>query len=501
MPYFKMPDGTWEEGANQAAASRTYNARRAGLTVRQNVPVTIERLPVQQQITPRANEPVNLQILEQGKPIRPTVAGPVSLQRANVVQAKQSVVSPPVQPVIVPLELELVDNRLRPIRRPVRVLPGQPIKLPEPLQRIEIGGHQAVLQPAALPPAIQALPPLVIVPSDSIVRPTRYVYVPGLARDAFVARPCKDLKEFKERIRTVFGYLDKRVHNGQVSPNMTHPDIFMTGAVGALCRSGGTTPVNCGRALRWVLLSTGDRQTYKSKAFKRLGAPQENLVGLKPGMPKPPKELEYDGDHTAQCLAAEYMAQPKRMTPAPKIGNQPEKIEPKALSGLQPDDILYIVGHGNQRGGTLTYKVAPLSSHPVRDEAIDADQPGKCKEREHLERWYVDPLTLAALLVDDGLPITHKNIEMVMCYGAGMSLAKEQTVQSFCGRLAGALGAYGYKKIKVRGTVGLVMSDLSVNPSLTPRADGKLTINTGDEHEVKPTDPRHGKLFRTFKAG
>ena len=112
----------------------------------------------------------------------------------------------------------------------------------------------------------------------------------------------------------------------------------------------------------------------------------------------------------------------------------------------------------------------------------------------------MDPLTLAALLVDDGLPITHKNIEMVMCYGAGISLSKEQTVQSFCARLAGALGAYGYKQIKIRGTVGLVMSDLSVNPSLTPRADGKLTINTGDKHQVKPTDPGHGKLFRTFAA-
>jgi hypothetical protein len=365
---------------------------------------------------------------------------------------------------------------------------------------MEIVGHQAVLQPAALPPANQALPPLVIVPSKSIVRPTRYVYVPGLARDEFVGRPCKDLKEYKDRIRNVFGYREKRVHNGYDHSNTAYPDIFMTGAVGALCSSNGATPVNCGRTLRWVLLSTGHRQTHTSKAFKRLGAPQENLLGLKPGMPKPPKELEYDVDHTPQCLAAEYMAQPKRMTPAPKIGNQPEKIDPTALSGLQRDDILYIVGHGNQRGGTLTYKVAPRASHPVRDEAIDADQPGTCKEREHQERWYVDPLTLAALLVDDGLPITHKKIEMVMCYGAGIRLAKEQTVQSFCARLAGALGAYGYKQIEICGTVGLVMSDLAVNPSLTPRADGKLTINTGAKHQVKPTDPGHGNLFRTFTA-
>ena len=117
MPQFKMPDGTYEEGANQAAASRTYNARRAGLTVRQTVPVTIEQMPVQQQITP-------------------TVEGPVQLQRANVVHFKQSVVPSPVQPVIAPLVIEPADNRVRPIRPPVRVLPKQPFRLPQPLQSI-----------------------------------------------------------------------------------------------------------------------------------------------------------------------------------------------------------------------------------------------------------------------------------------------------------------------------------------------------------------------------
>jgi hypothetical protein len=244
-----------------------------------------------------------------------------------------------------------------------------------------------------------------------------------------------------------------------------------------------------------------DRKMYTSKAFKLLGAPQDNYMGLKPGKPNPPKELVYDVADTPHCVGSEYMAQQKGKPLAPNDQNQPARIEPQALAGLQDDDILYIVGHGNQRGGTLTYKVPVPSSHPVQDEQEAERQPGVCAAGEHLEKWYVDPATLAALLVDEGLPITHKKIEMVMCYGAGMALAGEQTVQPFCQRLAGALGGYGYKRINVRGTLGLVMSDLSINPSLTPsREGGNLIINTGVKHQVKPNASGHAKLYRSFAA-
>jgi len=87
-----------------------------------------------------------------------------------------------------------------------------------------------------------------------------------------------------------------------------------------------------------------------------------------------------------------------------------------------------------------------------------------------------------------------------MCYGAGMALAGEQTVQPFCQRLAGALGAFGYKKIYVRGTLGLVMSDLSINPSLTPGPQGNLIIHSGDRHKMMPNTSAHAKLYRTFAA-
>jgi hypothetical protein len=106
--------------------------------------------------------------------------------------------------------------------------------------------------------------------------------------------------------------------------------------------------------------------------------------------------------------------------------------------------------------------------------------------------------------VAEGLPTTHKNIEMVMCYGAGLAASNEQTVQPFCQRLAGALFGFGFNEIKVRGAIGLVMGgDLSVNPSIAPRdtRDGaKLIINTSRNQYVKPTDANYKKLFQTFAS-
>jgi hypothetical protein len=118
--------------------------------------------------------------------------------------------------------------------------------------------------------------------------------------------------------------------------------------------------------------------------------------------------------------------------------------------------------------------------------------------------WHVDPTTLAALLVDEGLPITHQNIEMIMCYGTGLSLTSQQTVQSFCQRLAGALSGFGYKQIKVRATFGMAMGpDLSVNPSLTPTSTlvGKKLVEKlviDPNKNVTPNDPHHQDLFVTY---
>ena len=373
---------------------------------------------------------------------------------------------------------------------------------PAPLQRM---GAQRVLVPPG--PVLPEKPPLqrmaaqrVLTPAAEGDGPCSYIYIPGLARSSFVNSPTYDLQGFLNRVRTTFGYLDKDVvgQNSRVKPE---DDAFMMGAVKALCTTKGAKPLDCGQSMRWVQISSGK---VKSKVFK-FGSPQKNILSRKAGQnPVAPKELEYDRAHQSPCLAAEYMAQMKRALPVRQGEDKAEPAERKALAGLKSDDTLYIVGHGNPLGATLTFKCPPPASHPVRDKGKDEDQPGACNNSEHLEKWYVDPTTLAALLVAEGLPTTHKNIEMVMCYGAGLAVSNEQTVQSFCQRLAGALFGFGFNQIKVRGAVGLVMGgDLSVNPSITPREtrDGvKLIINTSPSQYVKPTDANYKKLFQTFAS-
>jgi len=246
---------------------------------------------------------------------------------------------------------------------------------------------------------------------------------------------------------------------------------------------------------------------YTSKAFKVLGAPQDNYMALTAGTRTAPKELAYDRGEDPHCIGSEYSAQRKPAEPADQ--NRPARIELLPLEHLRDDDILYIVGHGNQRGGTLTYKVPVPGSHRVQDARVPERQPAVCTVPDkHFEKWYVDPTALAALLRDEGLPKTHKHIEMWMCYGAGMALAGEQTVQSYCQRLAGALGGFGYKRIQVRGVLGLTYPDLSINPALRhfdpssdgPEKAGQLIIPVGDENRVMPNTAAHGKLYRTFAA-
>jgi hypothetical protein len=95
----------------------------------------------------------------------------------------------------------------------------------------------------------------------------------------------------------------------------------------------------------------------------------------------------------------------------PDDQNLAQPNEAKTLARLRAVDILCIVGHGNPLGATLTYKCPPPASHRVKDSSIKKDEPGYdrpgvCQKDDHMERWHVDPTTLAALLVDEGLPIT-----------------------------------------------------------------------------------------------
>jgi hypothetical protein len=46
----------------------------------------------------------------------------------------------------------------------------------------------------------------------------------------------------------------------------------------------------------------GDRKMYASKAFRQLGAPQDNYMALTPGKKNPPKELAYDVQDSPHCI-------------------------------------------------------------------------------------------------------------------------------------------------------------------------------------------------------
>lgn len=337
--------------------------------------------------------------------------------------------------------------------------------------------------------------------------PSGYIYIPGLARTAFMSVPTYDLQGFLNRIENTFGYLEKEIV-GQNSRADAKEDAFMTGAVKALANIKGAKPLDCGQYLLWARLSSG-KTAPKSKVIKKFGSPMENILSLKAGQnPQAPNELDYDRAHSSPCVAAEYIGQARPVLKRPQNEDHPEPPVKKTLAGLRSDDTLYIVGHGNPLGATLAYKCPPPASHPVRDKARDEVQPGTCNNSEHVEKWYVDPTTLAALLLAEGLPATHKNIEMVMCYGAGLAVRNEQTVQPFCQRLAGTLSGFGYSKIKVRGAVGLVLGgDLSVNPSFTRRevikdgkAKTKLIINTSANQYVQANNPNYKKLFQTFSG-
>jgi hypothetical protein len=359
-------------------------------------------------VTPPVQNSIIVEQLEEMRPVVATREGPVILSR-YVIQTRATIDPPPALQAVITIgqspmvKAPPLQGRLAPSNQGQAILAPLPIVshnvvVNQPAQLVQIAQVQQV-QPAQV-----IRPPLIIQPA-SRVRPTSYVYIPGLARDEFVQRPCPDLASLKARLRATFGCRLKRVYGGRDGQNFVEPDPFITGSVASLCDLKGATPINCGTAFLWALISSTDRNLYQeestglryfdanrkmytSKAFKVMGAPQDNYAALTPGKKIPPKELVYDVPDTPHCVGSEYMAQ--RKAAKPDEGNQPAPNEPRALAGLRDDDVLYIVGHGNHRGGMLVYKVPVPSSHPVQDEQ-QAKQQGVCAHHTHFERWYVDP--------------------------------------------------------------------------------------------------------------
>lgn len=265
-----------------------------------------------------------------------------------------------------------------------------------------------------------------------------YIYVPGLAREEVVDKQ----GSFDDKIQSVFS-----------------GDPFITSAVKSLQLKGGKGIV-CGKALQWL---------DTAKMPKRLlGDLRDNILTRQVGkQPKAPRGLdifEFPGVGSLWCHVKEMLAQPKSQ----KIKGK------KMIMTLHPGDMLNILGHGNPRGGSLGFRTETLE---------------KCRKPNcsltHRIFWSVDPVTLASLLIDEGLPKTHKKIQMVQCFGAGLKDEQYQTVQPYAERLADALKGHGYKSIRVGGAVGIVWGgNLKVSPNLIPEGE-RLLIKISEKEKFE----------------
>lgn len=308
-----------------------------------------------------------------------------------------------------------------------------------------------------------------------------YVYVPGLAVDAEVSVKHDD-DQLPIRAQAVF-----TVRNTYASA--AAPDPFIAGTIKVLLEKGAK-PVICRQALKWVMVPGPDED---AQVFKKVGMPVHNVLAKKLGdKPAPPIKLnltkgtEPHAVHP-RCTLPEHIAQAGTTKAAADVQNKP-------LARLQAGDTLYIVGHSNPNGGTLNYKryASTPQSHPM---AQYGEPPG-CPAPDHFEKWHVDPVTLAALLVDEGLAATKIEIVVVGCFSGGLPQDELQTLQSYAQRLAGSLFARGYVKIRASGAKGLVIPGkgvMKVSTSALKQDDGSFNVDT------QSVEPFHKRFFRFFK--
>ena len=271
-----------------------------------------------------------------------------------------------------------------------------------------------------------------------------YIYVPCLAREEVLRLE----GTFEQKIKGIFA-----------------GDPFINSAVAALMKKKAKG-IDCGKALKWVDTST------VPKAFNKMGSTKDNILSRKVGQklqaPRDMGLLEFPSLGPLWCHVKEMLAQP-----------QPISIKGKgALRTLLAEDMLNILGHGNPRGGSLGFRTFTHER---------CTKPN-CK-LDHRVFWSVDPVTLASLLIDEGLPKRHKKIQMIQCFGAGLSEEEYQTVQPYAERLAGALRDRGYKSVQVGGAVGLVWGgDLTVSPKIIrelPKDGDRLLVKTADKEEFE----------------
>lgn len=277
----------------------------------------------------------------------------------------------------------------------------------------------------------------------------------------------------------------------QAKINATFPDDPYMRDMVTTGLGKGAQAVDCRQALRWIEIPRGDMPVNKGlqKLTGRGAHPvRANVLSLKAGEAAKPMSMTL-GFAQVPCTAPEYIAQPMPSTSATK-----------SLAGVGKGDKLYIVGHANALGASLTYKW-PAVGHVTAAPGT----PQGCAADSHAEKRHIDPVTLGSLLVNEGLrPGIKFDIVMVACFSGGLADEMLQTVQCFSQRLAGTLAGRGYR-CTVYGANGLTSSahgEVKVASATTLQEDGSIRIRplsavpVVDEGKV----PFYRRFFRAYSG-
>ncbi len=296
-----------------------------------------------------------------------------------------------------------------------------------------------------------------------------WIYVPGLAMADAVCRQARTSQAFQDKVNSAFS-----------------TDVYMRDMVSTLLGKGAV-PADCRQALRWIEIP---RAGAVHKGLAKLSGTahpvSSNVLAKKLDKPAVPMKMSVDIAPTP-CTAPEYIAQP-----------MPSTVVTKSLAEVAKGDKLYIVGHSNALGASLMYKW-PALGHLIETTA----RPTGCAGSQHAEKRHIDPVTLASLLVNEGLrPGIKFDIVMVSCYSGGLDNDDLQTVQCFSQRLAGTLAARGYT-CPVYGATGLTSSgsgEISVAKSATLQGDGSILLNRNKTETLadQGSTPFSRRFFRAF---
>jgi hypothetical protein len=347
--------------------------------------------------------------------------------------------------------------------------------------------------------------------------PKSLLYVPGLAQPELVVNQAKTKQEFLAKVDAAFrsNMEVKEMPDGREFVTYK-PDNYISKMVRTI-EQKGAVPTDCGQYLHWILLP---EPPVTQKAFRTLGNVSGNVLartlpetapihhshhrwliipnGGKMPEPMPLAVKGASASTFTPCSAPEYLGQPLPSTAL---------FRTKALAGVAKNDTLYIIGHCNAQGGSLSYK-CPAVGHNIKTKK----SPNGCGGSSHCEKRFIDPVTLATLLINEGLPPKIPfDIALVACYSGGLEDDSLQTVQCFGQRLAGSLSARGYR-CRVYGATGLTSSEngvFQVAREAQWQFDGKIHLNEAlkvsetdepdeDAPAVDPRQPFYKRFFRFY---